>query len=137
MLVKLDRMSMANSLEVRSPFLDKKLVELAFSIPGTLKVGNFQGKKILRDSFSKRLPKWSMNLPKKGFEVPISNWLKKDLKNMLDHASMKKNLDNIGIKNHSMIEQWKNALYEGKRDTSWKLWTLMSYYYWCESKGMT
>jgi len=137
MLVKLDRMSMSNSLEVRSPFLDKELVELAFSIPGNLKVGNFQGKKILRNAFSKRLPKWSMNLPKKGFEVPISNWLKKDLKNMLDHASMKKNLDKIGIKDYSMIENWKTNLHNGKRDTSWKLWTLMSYYYWCESKGMT
>ena len=52
MLVKLDRMSMANSLEVRSPFLDRELVELAFKLPGKYKVGMFKGKKIL---FFKRI----------------------------------------------------------------------------------
>jgi len=137
MLVKLDRMSMANSLEVRSPFLDKDLVEFAFTIPGKYKVGAFNGKKVLKETFSNRLPKWSSNLPKKGFEVPIANWLKKDLKNMLDHASLPKNLDKIGIVNHSMVDEWKKSLFSGTRDTSWKLWTLISYYYWAESKGIT
>ncbi len=135
MLVKLDRMSMANSLEVRSPFLDKHLVEFAFLIPGNLKVGHFKGKKILREVFSSRLPKWSIDLPKKGFEVPIANWLKDDLKSMLNHVSMKNNLEKIGIKNNVMVEEWKNLLFNGKRDTSWKLWTLISYYYWAESRG--
>ena len=135
MLVKLDRMSMANSLEIRSPFLDKDLVEYAFSQSGNMKVGNFQGKKILREAFSSRLPKWSMNLPKKGFEVPIANWLQKDLKNMLEHVCLAKNLDKIGIKDHAIVQEWKNSLFGGKRDTSWKLWTLISYYHWSESKG--
>jgi asparagine synthase (glutamine-hydrolysing) len=101
-----------------------------------MKVGNFQGKKILRESFSNRLPKWSLSLPKKGFEVPIANWLQKDLKSMLEHVCLAKNLDKIGIKNHSMVQDWKNSLFRGKRDTSWKLWTLISYYYWSESKGL-
>ena len=71
MLVKTDRMSMANSLEIRSPFLDKNLVEYAFSLPGNLKIGSFKGKKLLKESFKKRLPRWSMSAPKKGFEIPI------------------------------------------------------------------
>ena len=136
MLVKLDRMSMANSLEVRSPFLDKELVEFAFSIPGNYKVGHFQGKKILREAFSNRLPKWLMKLPKKGFEVPLANWLRGELKTMLEHACLPKNLDRIGIINHSLVNNWKDSLFSGKRDTSWKLWTLMSYFYWVESKGL-
>ena len=135
MLVKIDRMSMANSLEIRSPFLDKELVEYAFTLSGTRKVGNFQGKKILREAFVSRIPKWSMNLPKKGFEVPIANWLQKDLKSMLEHVCLTKNLDKIGIKDHAMVQEWKNLLFGGKRDTSWKLWTLISYYHWSESKG--
>jgi len=135
MLVKLDRMSMANSLEVRSPFLDKELVEYAFSLSGNMKVGIFQGKKILRETFASRIPKWSMSLSKKGFEVPIANWLQKDLKNMLEHVCLTKNLDKIGIKDHAMVQNWKNSLFGGKRDTSWKLWTLISYYHWSESKG--
>jgi asparagine synthase (glutamine-hydrolysing) len=135
MLVKLDRMSMANSLEIRSPFLDKELVEYAFTLSGNIKVGNFKGKTILREAFAGRIPKWSMNLPKKGFEVPIANWLQKDLKNMLEHVCLTKNLDKIGIKDHAMVQDWKNLLFVGKRDTSWKLWTLISYYHWSESKG--
>ena len=82
MLVKIDRMSMANSLEIRSPFLDKKLVEYAFSIPGNMKVGNLKGKKILRETFTDRLPHWCLNIPKKGFEVPIQNWLQTEIKPM-------------------------------------------------------
>lgn len=136
MLVKLDRMSMANSLEIRSPFLDKALVEYSFSMPGTYKVGLFKGKRILRSVFSERLPKWSINLPKKGFEVPLANWFKKDLKSMLDHISMKNNLDKIGIKNHLLIDQWKRDLFFNNKDTSWKLWTLISYYHWCENRGI-
>ena len=136
MLVKLDRMSMANSLEVRSPFLDKELVEFAFSIPGSYKVSHFQGKKILRNAFAHRLPRWLTNLPKKGFEIPLANWLRGELKTMLEHVCLPKNLDRIGIINHSMVNSWKESLYSGKRDTSWKLWTLMSYYYWSEEKGL-
>jgi len=136
MLVKLDRMSMANSLEIRSPFLDKELVEYAFLIPGNLKVGNLKGKKILREAFTDRLPKWSTNLPKKGFEIPIANWLQKDLNNMLEHVCQNKNLDKIGIKNHALVEGWKNGLYSRKIDTSWKLWTLMSYYFWAEPQEL-
>jgi len=136
MLVKLDRMSMANSLEVRSPFLDRELVEYAFSIPGKYKVGAFKGKKVLRSVFSKRLPKWSINLPKKGFEVPLANWFKKDLRSMIEHVSMKQNLDKIGIQNHSLIDSWKNDLFYKNKDTSWKLWTLISYYHWCENRGI-
>ena len=136
MLVKIDRMSMANSLEIRSPFLDKELVEYAFTIPGKYKVGKFKGKKILRNVFAKRLPKWSMNLPKKGFEVPLANWFRKDLRSMVEHVSMKKNLDKIGIENHALINSWKDDLFFNNKDTSWKLWTLISYYHWCENRGI-
>ena len=85
MLVKADRMSMANSLEIRSPFLDKKLVEYAFSLPGNLKIGNFTGKKILKEAFKKRLPQWSLNSPKKGFEIPI-RLAKNNLKSLVEDS---------------------------------------------------
>jgi asparagine synthase (glutamine-hydrolysing) len=135
MLVKADRMSMANSLEVRSPFLDKDLVEYTFSIPGKLKIGNFKGKKLLKNSFKSRLPQWSMNLSKKGFEIPIADWLRNDLKPMVDDSCSKKNLEKLGIVKHSVIDEWRQGLYSGKRDTSWQLWTLISYKQWLDSKG--
>ena len=136
MLVKIDRMSMANSLEIRSPFLDKDLVEYAFSIPGSYKVGYFKGKKILRKNFSDRLPAWALNYPKKGFELPIADWLKNDLNSMVDHIALPKNLDKIGIENHALIKSWKEDLFFNNKDTSWKLWTLISYYHWCENRGI-
>jgi asparagine synthase (glutamine-hydrolysing) len=135
MLVKADRMSMANSLEVRSPFLDKELVEYVFSLPGHLKIGTFRGKKLLKDSFHNRLPKWSMSLPKKGFEVPINDWLRSNLKSMVEDSCSKKSLEKLGIVNKGIVDDWKQGLYSGKRDTSWQLWTLISYKQWLESKG--
>ena len=135
MLVKLDRMSMANSLEIRSPFLDRKLVEYAFNIKGNLKVGAFNGKKILRDTFKKRIPDWSLRLPKKGFEVPIANWLKGDLRHMVEDASSHRNLERMGIVNYSVVDDWKEGLFSGKRDFSWQLWTLISYKQWSDSRG--
>ncbi len=135
MLVKVDRMSMANSLEVRSPFLDKDLVEYAFSIPGQMKVGYLKGKKILRNSFSNRLPNWYLSLPKKGFEIPISNWLKSDLRHLVDEATNSKNIESMGFKNDIVFKNWKEDFFGGKRDNAWKLWTLISYYIWSKSNG--
>ena len=135
MLVKVDRMSMANSLEVRSPLLDKDLVECVFSIPGKFKIGNFKGKILLKDAFKNRLPKWSLNLRKKGFEVPIADWLRNDLKKLVEDSSSKINLDKLGIIDSRIIEEWKQGLYSNKRDTSWQLWTLVAYKQWMESRG--
>ena len=101
-----------------------------------MKVGNLKGKKILRETFTDRLPHWCLNIPKKGFEVPIQNWLQTEIKPMLDHVTRKKNLDKIGIENFNMVEDWKKSLFSGKLDTSWKLWTLLSYYYWCEPQDL-
>jgi len=135
MLVKADRMSMANSLEVRSPFLDKDLVEYTFSLPGKLKIGNFKGKKLLKESFKNRLPNWSTNLSKKGFEVPIADWLRSNLKSMVEDSCSKINLEKLGIINHTLVDEWKQGLFSGKRDTSWQLWTIISYKQWLELKG--
>ena len=82
MLVKVDRYSMRHSLEVRSPFLDKDLIDYAFSIPREKKI-DFSQEKILRKSFSHILPKNYLNLPKKGFEVPLDKWLSCELRYLL------------------------------------------------------
>jgi asparagine synthase (glutamine-hydrolysing) len=73
-LVKVDRMSMAHSLEVRSPLLDRKVVELAFRIPASRKQAGGQGKTLLRALAKRRLPAGLWQLPKRGFTVPIGGW---------------------------------------------------------------
>ena len=75
------------------------------------------------------------SLSKKGFEVPIADWLRNDLKNMVEDSSSKKTLEKMGIINHTLVDDWKQGLYSGKRDTSWQLWTLISYKQWLEKKG--
>jgi asparagine synthase (glutamine-hydrolysing) len=86
MLVKVDRMSMAASLEVRSPLLDHELADLAMSIPPDLKMRNGRGKAIFLDAVGDRLPPQLLTLPKKGFAVPLAKWYRTSLKSFLrDH----------------------------------------------------
>jgi asparagine synthase (glutamine-hydrolysing) len=74
-LVKVDRMSMAHSLEIRCPLLDRRVVELAFRIPATRKQRGTQGKALLRQLARRRLPETLWQLPKRGFTVPIGDWI--------------------------------------------------------------
>ena len=76
-LVKVDRASMANSLEIRAPFLDHKLIEYAFKeVPSHLKANTFERKIILKHLARKLLPKSFDFKRKQGFSIPINNWLK-------------------------------------------------------------
>ena len=74
-LVKVDRMSMAHSLEVRCPLLDRRVIELAFRIPATRKQVGTQGKVLLRELARRRLPQGLWQLPKRGFSAPIGEWI--------------------------------------------------------------
>ncbi len=136
MLVKLDRHSMANSIELRSPFLDKDLVNLSFNMPGKKKVGFFSGKLILRECYKDSFPDWYFKMPKRGFEVPLSNWLKNDLKHLVEKATQPSVLESLSIKNLNIISNWKREFYNGKSDNSWKLWVLISYYHWAKSSNI-
>lgn len=83
MLTKVDRMSMRNSLEVRVPFLDHRIVEFAFSLPVSSKIDRHMKKKIVQDAFREILPQALYNRPKKGFEVPLLQWFRGDLKDKI------------------------------------------------------
>ena len=74
-LVKVDRMSMAHSLEIRCPLLDHHLIELAFKIPTRTKAPNGEPKPLLRGLAERRLPKDVLNLPKRGFTAPVGSWI--------------------------------------------------------------
>jgi len=84
--VKVDRASMFNSLEVRSPFLDYRLIEFARKIPAKYKFNNGSKKIILKDILSKFIDKQKFNLPKKGFSIPLKEWIKKDLKDEIQSS---------------------------------------------------
>ena len=82
-LVKVDRMSMATSLETRAPFLDGDLMELAFSMPGHLKIRNGERKWILKQAMQDVLPDTILNRKKEGFSIPMKNWLRRELQPLM------------------------------------------------------
>jgi asparagine synthase (glutamine-hydrolysing) len=133
MLTKVDWMSMKNSLEVRVPFLDHRLVVLAFPMPGSLKIKNGKTKYILKETFKDLLPPSIYRRPKAGFEVPISRWLKNELKFLLDQYLAENRIQSQGIFDSKIIKQLVGQHLSGKTDTSWMLWNLIVFQSWYEN----
>ncbi|MBI1343031.1 MAG: asparagine synthase (glutamine-hydrolyzing) [Terrimonas sp.] len=132
MLVKVDRMSMANGLEVRSPFLDHQVVEFAFSLPSRYKIDYHHRKKIVRDAFRQHLPAELYNRPKKGFDVPMLNWFQHELNAYLFANLLKeKTIKEQGIFNYEYILKLKQELQSSTtHDTVEKIWIVLSFQYW-------
>ncbi len=134
MLVKVDRTSMANALETRTPYLDDRVVEWAFAMPGsqklTLQAGRPVGKRVLRQAFRDRLPAEVFNRPKRGFEMPVDAMLKGAAAERLAAATEPKALARQGLFNPGQIDVWSKELASGRRDTSWQLWTLLAFQEW-------
>ncbi len=130
MLVKVDRMSMANSLEVRSPLLDHRLAELAMTIPNRWKIQKGKGKRILLKAVGDRLPPELLALPKKGFGVPLAIWFRGSLRSMLwDHLAGRTFLDRNIVSPEFMLHLLKEHD-SGRRDNSHWLWMLLVFELW-------
>jgi len=133
MLVKVDRMSMANSLEVRSPLLDHKLAELAMTIPHHWKMKNGKGKQILLKAVGDRLPPELLTLPKKGFGVPLALWFRTSLRSMLwDHLTSTTFLDRNIVSKDFVVHMLKEHD-SGRRNNSHWLWMLLMFELWMRS----
>ena len=132
MLTKVDRMSMANSLEVRVPFLDYTLVQYVFGLKGSTKLGAWRGKHILLEAFKDLLPPLLHNRPKRGFEMPIGAWLRKELKFLIDEYLHKDRIERQGIFDHRIIRDMVSNHMSGRQDTSWQLWNLIVFEHWYE-----
>ena len=132
MLTKVDWMSMRNSLEVRVPFLDYRVVEASFGMESKLKLRGKRRKYILLETFRDILPKSLHNRPKWGFEMPIGKWLKGELRFLIDEYLSTERLNKQGIFNQMEVERLKQSLFNQWSDTSWKLWNLVVFQYWYE-----
>ena len=134
MLVKVDRMSMAHALETRVPFLDQRVVEWAFAMPGTKKLalvrGKPVGKRVLREAFRDRLPAEVFARPKRGFEMPVAELLAGPAAARLAAATDLTALKRQGLFDATVVQGWKSALANGHRDTSWQLWTILAFQEW-------
>jgi len=129
-LVKVDRASMANSLEVRCPLLDHKLMELIAQIPSGLKLHHGQGKYIFKKSLERILPLPILNRKKKGFAVPVAEWFRGELKEFANDAIFRKNDD---LLNHTFLNQCWKQHQRGQRDWSALLWSVLMFRTWQEA----
>jgi len=119
-LVKVDRMSMANSIETRAPFLDHMLIEFMARVDKNVKLQGWEHKSILRNTIGKQLPEQLLNAPKKGFGIPLRDWFKNDYNaDILKLANIRLICDSKIIK--KIIDDNTN----GTRDNGNFLWTLI------------
>jgi asparagine synthase (glutamine-hydrolysing) len=130
MLVKVDRMSMAHSLEVRCPLLDHKLAEFAMRIPFAWNMKNGRGKHLLRAALADRLPAELLQLPKKGFAVPLAHWFRGSLRSFLrDHLTSRSFL-NRGIVSEPFLFRLLDEHERKRRDHNHVLWMLLMLDLW-------
>ncbi len=130
MLVKVDRTSMLNSLECRSPFLDHRLIEFSFTLPDNFLIENGHTKKILKDTFKQMLPNGLFSMPKSGFGVPVGNWLRESLKNELLEFSRKDFIEDQGIFNPDYISKIVFNHLNKVEDNTFKIWTFYCFQKW-------
>jgi len=132
MLVKVDRMSMANSLEVRCPLLDHKLAEFAAALPPAWKMRNGKGKRILVDALSGRLPPELLDQPKRGFGVPLPIWFRGSLREFLADHLLGSRFLNRGMVSPEFVRYLIDEHQSGRRDNAMWLWRLLALELWFE-----
>jgi len=132
-LVKVDRASMAVSLEARAPFLDHRLLESAARVPPGLRIKGTRGKWILRRALAGRLGPEIMERPKAGFSIPLARWTGKDLGALVEEA-----LEGEAagmLLDRKKVEDWREEHGSGARDRSEGLWALLVLHRWWERWG--
>ncbi|HRQ05461.1 MAG TPA: amidotransferase 1, exosortase A system-associated [Nitrosomonas halophila] len=126
-LTKVDRASMAHSLEVRVPLLDHELVEWVSGLPASLKLRHQEGKYILKKSLEPYLPHEVLYRNKMGFAVPLASWFRGPLRERVHKALLGKTLADTGIFNMAFIQTMLDQHQSGRRDYSAPIWTLLMF----------
>jgi asparagine synthase (glutamine-hydrolysing) len=129
-LAKVDRMSMACSLEARVPFLDPELVGLAFRLPSRFKVRAGRTKPLLKKVAARHVPRRCVERPKEGFSIPMKNWLMTDLAPLVADLLCEERLRGEGLFRPDTVERLKRDHRKGKANNSHILWSLVVFEDW-------
>jgi asparagine synthase (glutamine-hydrolysing) len=130
LLVKTDRLSMAHSLELRVPFLDQKVAELAFSLPRRAKVRGFQKKRLLRRALAPLLPEKIVQGRKQGFSIPLAAWLRGPMESFAREVLAPGALERQGLLDPAAVTPILDRHCAGREDLSRQIWGLMALTLW-------
>jgi asparagine synthase (glutamine-hydrolysing) len=130
LLAKVDRASMAVSLEVRAPLLDHRVVEYSWRLPSSLKVRDGVGKWALRQVLYRRVPREMIERPKMGFSVPIDRWLRGPLRPWAEGVLSCAEARSNGLLNNGAIRRAWKALQDGRQPMGAALWAVLMFQAW-------
>jgi asparagine synthase (glutamine-hydrolysing) len=136
-LAKVDRASMAVSLETRSPFLDRELFSLAWRLPEDFKSNSRQGKLVLRELLYKHVPRELVDRPKAGFALPVGRWLRGPLLDWAESNLSVETLGRSGVFDVARVRALWKAHRSGRRDHETQLWSILMYQSWQASQRKT
>ena len=125
-----DKTSMAWGLELRVPYLDPRVVELAFRVPFDLKLNRAGSKVIMRRAFADLIPPQNLRTPKKGFNVPLSNWMRTKLDRRFDELLPSDYVRREGIFDHNYIRHLREEHRRGRRDNAYELFAILIFDTW-------
>jgi len=132
-LFKADRASMYNSLEIRAPFLDFRLADFINSLPLEYKLHGLTTKYILKESMKSKLPNNIIYRKKKGFGIPLTAWLKRDIKEYTAKILNQKEIDKFGLIDYSFVKNIIEEHVNNKRDNRKIIWNLIIFQNWCKN----
>ena len=130
LLMRVDKMTMANSVEARVPFLDHELVEFALALPAEMKVRNGEGKYLLKKAVEGILPPEVINRPKQGFVAPMSEWLRGEMGEKMRRDIRKSTLTERGLLDYDVIDRLWEAHRSGRGEWAFQLWNIYNVSAW-------
>ena len=131
-LCKVDRAAMANSLETRVPFLDHRVLEVAWRMPDSMKIRGSETKWALRQVLYKRVPKNLIERPKTGFAIPVGEWLRGPLREWAESLLSEKKLDEEGYFHSQPIRVIWDQHLSGQYDWTDRIWSILMFQSWLE-----
>jgi asparagine synthase (glutamine-hydrolysing) len=133
MLVKVDRMSMANGLEIRCPLLDHRIIEFAATIPSDLKYRGRTSKYLLKRHLEGRVPASVIHRPKQGFEIPLGRWLRRDLHDLASDVLFSPRALGRGHLEPRRLRRIWERHQRGSRDHSAQIWAVLMFEMWART----